>query len=128
MSFMWWRLAFPLVMIFGPRVFPRFARVVYLVWKLTFDGRVNLLLRLLVPATLIYFVTPVSRVPFIGLAGYLLVLSLAVFILLNLAPRNVIESHAPGQAGGSSSKRSEPDPSKIVEGSYHVVDDDKDHG
>ena len=65
---MWWRLAFPLVLMFAPRVIPRVARTVRLVWKLIFDSRVPLLLRLLVPGSLVYFLTPFARLPYVGLA------------------------------------------------------------
>ena len=122
---MWFRLAFPLIFMFAPRLIPRLVRTAYLVWKLTFDHRVPLLLKLLVPASLIYLVTPFSRLPYgVGLVGFLMLLSLAVFILINFAPRNVVESYAPWRARsttGSSSRRE--DPSKVVEGSYHLMDD-----
>ena len=122
---MWWRLAFPLIFMFAPRLIPRMARTAYLVWKLILDNRVPLLLRLLVPATLIYFVTPFARVPYIGLVGYLLVFLFAVWILLSLAPRNVVGSYAPwmtrGRAEESSSKK---DSSRVVEGSYRLPDEE----
>ena len=122
---MWWRLAFPLLFFFGPRLIPRMTRVAYLVWKLSFDSRVPLLLRLLVPATLAYFATPFSRIPYVGLAGYIPVLSLAIFILLNLAPPQVVESYAPWRARRRTTHPSEKDPSKVVEGSSRLVDEEE---
>ena len=79
-----WRLAFPLMFILAPRVIPRLVRTVYLVWKLYFDHRVPLLLKLLPPATIIYFLTPFARVPVVGLAGYLVVLAFAIFLFLKV--------------------------------------------
>ena len=69
-----WRLAYPFLLLFGPVILPRLVRTVYAVWKLSMDKRVNFLLRLLIPATLIYFLTPFSRLPLIGFAGYFVVL------------------------------------------------------
>ena len=123
---MWWRLAFPVVMIMGPRLIPRLVRTVYVVWKLTFDRRVPALLKLLLPATLLYFALPLSRLPYVGPAGYLVVLSIAVFLLLNLAPSDVVYRYAPWKAKhrpatDSSVKHA----SHVVEGSYHVVDEEE---
>ena len=122
---MLWRLAFPFVFFFAPRLIPRITRVAYLVWKLSLDSRVPLLLRLLVPATLVYFATPFSRFPYVGLAGYIPVLSLAIFFLLNLAPPRVVESHAPWRARQRTTHSSEKDPSRIVEGSSRLVDEEE---
>ena len=122
---MWWRLAFPLVFMLAPRLIPRLVRTAYLVWKLSFDRRVSLLLRLLLPATIIYFVTPIARIPLVGPVGYLLVLSAAVWLLLNLAPQDVVASYAPWRAGTKPEGGPVRDPSKVVEGSYRMADDDK---
>ena len=97
---MWFRFAFPLLMILAPRLIPRFVKTGYVVWKLLFDSRVPLLLRLLVPASLIYFVHPISRLPYLGPIGFLVLLFLASFILLNLAPRDVVEGYAPMEGAG----------------------------
>ena len=58
-----WRLAYPFLLLFGPVILPRLVRTVYAVWKLSMDKRVNFLLRLLIPATLIYFLTPFFPAP-----------------------------------------------------------------
>ena len=122
---MWWRMALPIVFMFAPGLIQRLVRTAHLVWKLSFDRKVPLLLKLLVPATLIYFLTPVARVPYLGPVGYALVLWVAVSILLSLAPRDVVEFHAPWRARGDSRPRSEKGPERVVEGSYRLVDDDK---
>ena len=121
---MWWRVAFPLVFILGPRLIPPVARRVYLVWKLTFDSRVPLLLRLLVPASMVISL-PILRVPLAGPVGYVLVLLVAVWALFNLAPRHVVESYAPWRARGRTEERSKKDSSQVVEGRYHLVDDEE---
>ena len=122
---MWWRLAFPLVFMFAPNIISRVVRTVYLAWKLTLDHRVPLLLKLLVPASILYFVTPLARVPYVGLAGYLLVLWVAVSILFNLAPRRVVESYAPWRASRKTVSTGKEDSSQVVEGSYRLLDDEE---
>ncbi len=119
-----WRLAFPLMFILAPRVIPRLVRTVYLVWKLYFDHRVPLLLKLLPPATIIYFLTPFARVPVVGLAGYLVVLAFAIFLFLNLSPREVVERYAPWRARTGSTSQTEQDRSRVVEGSFRLKDDE----
>ena len=121
-----WRLAFPPVFLLGPRIITRLVRTAHLVWQLTSDRRVPLLLKLLVPGTVAYFLTPISRFPYIGPIGYLAILFLAVRILVNLAPRDVVESYAPWMA-----RRTTPDGSKgpgsprVVEGTYHLLDEEE---
>ena len=122
---MLWRLAFPLILIYAPRFIPRLARTVYLAWKLVLDSRVPLLLRLLLPASLIYLATPPARLPYVGPVGFVLVLALAVYLLVNLAPRHVVEGHAPWMTPRGSGEGSQRDTSRVVEGSYRVVDGDE---
>ena len=127
---MFLRLAIPLVfMLFGPRIIRRILRTVVLVWRLTFDRRVPLLLRLVVPAALLYFVVPIGLIPdFVPIVGYLddlIVLLVAVWILLSFAPREVVEEYAPWRV---KTQTQEPEgqkaPSRVVEGSYTMMDDD----
>ena len=122
---MWWRLAFPLVFTLAPRLIPRLTRTAYVVWKLILDNRVPLLLRLLVPATLVYFILPISRLAYIGPAAYLVLLSFAIFLLLNFAPQDVVEGYAPWRARRSTKDSRNNDSSRVVEGRYHVVDDEE---
>ena len=115
-------ILFPLMMMFLPRL----ARTAWLVWKLSFDNRVPFLLRLVVPATLLYFLTPLARIPVVGLVGYLPVLWLAISLLTNLAPRAVVAGHAPWMARQDDGDDRPPqDPSKVVEGRYQVKEDDE---
>ena len=119
------RLAFFLAMSLGPRIIPRVVRTAYLVWKLSFDRRVPLLLRLLTPATLIYFVHPLSRIPIAGLIGYLVILGLAVLLLLNLAPKHVVESYAPWRVKPHPPGEGNRSSANVVEGTGHVLDEDE---
>ena len=122
---MLWRLAFHLIFLFAPRLVPRAVRTAYLVWKLSFDRRVPLLLKLLVPGTLVYFVHPISRIPYLGLAGYLILLLIAVWILLNLAPGHVVEEYAPWRAAGRTAGRQDRGSAKVVEGTARLVDEEE---
>ena len=97
---------------------PRVSKTLYLVWRLTFDRRVPLLLRLLVPTSAVYLFFPIARVPYLGPIGFIVVLLLAVWVLLNFAPRHVIESHT------GDVKREEGDPKRVVEGRYQMMDEE----
>jgi hypothetical protein len=121
---MWWRLGLPLALIFGRKLIPRIVGTLYLVWKLSTDPRVPLLLKLLTPGSLIYLLTPLFRIPFLGPVGFLVVLLLAMWALITLAPQHVVEYYAPWRARGEP-KRREEQRSRVVEGSYHVVDDEE---
>ncbi len=123
------RLAIQIMLMLSPFVLPRLLRTVRLVWKLTFDSRVPLLLRALVPAALLYFVIPVSVVPDIlpfgvGLIEDVVLLLLAVWVLIRFAPSHVVREHAPWRASSRSSRSyRDDDPSNVFDSTYHVVDE-----
>lgn len=118
-----WRLIYLLPLLIRIIRIPRVSRTLNLVWRLTFDRRVPLLLRMLVPAAIVYLFVPFGLipdyVPYAGLLDDLLFLALAVFLLLNFAPRYVKESYT-GEV-----RREERDPKRVVEGRYHVVDEER---
>ena len=122
-----YRLAIPLLLILMLRFLPGILRFLRLVWRLTFDKRVPLLLRLLVPLALLYTLSPIDlvrdRIPRLGWADDLLVLGLAMLLLTKLAPRHLVEEHLgnPPAAG----RPEEKDPTKVVEGSARLIDSDK---
>ena len=123
---MWYRLAMPMLFMLGPRVLPPIIRLLRLVWRLTFDKRVNIILRALVPLAIVYFVVPpgliYDRLPLVGFLDDLIILGLAVLMLTKLAPQNVIDEHL-GKPRVSD-RPEEKDPDKVVDGSSHVVDDE----
>ena len=125
----WLRLTLPLIWMCAPRLVSWVVRMVNLVWKLTFDPRVPLPLRLLVPAALVYFVIPIGIlpdfVPYVGFLDDLLVLGLAVLILVSFAPRDVVLRYAPWMARGKGEGPGEMGSSRVVEGSYHLVDEEE---
>ena len=122
---MFHRLAFPLLFYLAPRVLPRAIRFLRLVWRLTFDRRVALPLRALVPLAVVYALLPLDPLDKFGLLGRfddLIVLGLAVLLLIKLAPKHVVS-----ELSGASTNLDRPqeeDPSKVVDGSSHLIDDD----
>ena len=119
------RLLYPLLFILGPRLIPRVVRAVRLAWNLSFDARVPFLLKLLVPGTLVYFLMPIARLHLVGLAGYLVVLSAAVWLLINLSPLEVVSYHAPWRSRGRSAGRSKRDSSEVVDSTGWVVEEEE---
>ena len=122
---MFHRLAFPLLFYLAPRVLPRAIRFLRLVWRLTFDRRVALPLRALVPLAVVYALLPLDPLDKFGLLGRfddLIVLGLAALLLIKLAPKHVVS-----ELSGASTNLDRPqenDPSKVVDGSSHLIDDD----
>ena len=119
-----YRLLLPLVFMFGPRVLPGAIRFLRLIWKLTWDKRVPIVLRALVPLAIIYVLSPVDlirdRVPVIGRFDDLIVLGLAVLLLIKLSPQHLVDEH---QGKPPASDRPEDkDPSKVVDGSSKLID------
>ena len=120
---MWWRLAFPLIMLLGPRLIPRVVRSLYLVWKLVLDRRVPWFVKLVLPMPLIFLLTPIARIPFVNVAGFVVLVLLAMQIFVGLAPRHIVEFYAPWRAKDNPPKPPA-DPLNVVEGTYHVVEED----
>jgi uncharacterized membrane protein YkvA (DUF1232 family) len=120
-----YRLAVPLLLTLLPRLLPHLIRFGLLVWRLTFDRRVPLLLRALVPAALLYVLFPFDllrdRIPVIGMFDDLLVIALALLLLVKLAPRHVVDEHLGRRRDAP--RPQEADPSKVVEGSARLIDD-----
>ena len=122
------RLAMPLLFMLGPRLLPPVIRLLRLVWRLTFDKRVNIILRALVPFAIIYGISPLDllpdmKAPFgIGRFDDLVVLGMAVLLLTKLAPQHVVDEHM-GKPRVSD-RPEDKDPDKVVDGSSRLIDDD----
>ncbi len=124
---MWWRLAFPLLFLFAPGLMTRVKRMGYLVWKLSFEPRVPLLFKLFVPVSLLYLLTPLVRIPILGPIGFLVFLGLAVWLLVNLSPRYVVEGYAPWRVRSGEQGRGGQGSARVVEGKYELQDDEERH-
>ena len=123
---MFHRLAFPLIFFLAPRLLPKAIPFARLVWRLTFDNRVSIFLRILVPLSLIYVISPIDlikdRLPFgIGRFDDLIILGLALLFLTKLAPQNIVDEHM-GRVP-ESNRPEEKDPDNVVDGSSRIVDD-----
>ena len=123
---MFHRLAFPLIFFLVPRLLPRVIRFARLVWRLTFDKRVSIFLRALVPLAILYILSPIDlipdRVPIIGRFDDLIILGLAVLFLTKLAPSHIVDEHL--DRTPPSERPEDKDPSKIVDGSSRLIDDE----
>ena len=123
---MFHRLAFPLIFYLVPRLLPRVFRFVRLVWRLTFDKRVSIFLRALVPLAILYILSPIDlipdRVPIIGRFDDLIILGLAALFLTKLAPSHIVDEHL--DRTPPSERPEDKDPSKIVDGSSRLIDDE----
>lgn len=96
-----------------------------LVWRLTFDKRVSLLLRALVPLAVLYAISPVDflrdAIPIVGRFDDLLVLAMAGLMLTKLSPQHVIDEHM-GKTNPSD-RPEDKDPDKVVDGSGRLLDE-----
>ena len=123
---MFYRLAFPLLYFLAPRLLPKAMKFARLVWRLTFDKRVSIFLRALVPIALLYVISPYDilrdRVPIIGRFDDLIILGLALLFLTKLAPPNVVDEHM--DRVPESNRPEDKDPEKVVDGSSRLIDDE----
>ena len=123
---MFYRLAFPLLYFLAPRLLPKAMKFARLVWRLTFDKRVSIFLRALVPLALLYVISPYDilkdRIPIIGRFDDLLILGLALLFLTKLAPPNVVDEHM--DRVPESNRPEDKDPEKVVDGSSRLIDDE----
>lgn len=115
-----YRFAMPILSMLVPRFLPQVIRYVALVWRLIFDKRVNIILRLLAPLALLYLLIPTDlvrdRVPIIGRFDDFIVLGLALLFLIKLSPRDVVDEHLGGRP-------KDKDSSQVVDGSARFIDE-----
>ncbi len=118
----------PLMLFMAPRFLPGIIRYMRLVWRLIFDKRVNIFLKALVPLAVLYAISPIDlfsdfRAP-LGLARFddVIILGLAVLILIKFAPVYVVDELL-GRIRASN-RPEDKDPSKVVEGSSKLIDDE----
>lgn len=123
---MFYRLAFPLLYFLAPRLLPKAMKFARLVWRLTFDKRVSIFLRALVPIALLYVISPYDilrdRIPILGRFDDLIILGLALLFLTKLAPPNVVDEHM--DRVPESNRPEDKDPEKVVDGSSRLIDDE----
>ncbi len=100
-----------------------------LVYRLMMDRRVPLRTKLILPAALVYFISPFDLihdiVPILGRIDDVLVLILSLAFFLGTAPRDIVMEHVRGGRPRGDSSGSDEKSKPIIEGDYHVVDVDK---
>ncbi|MED5587841.1 MAG: YkvA family protein [Chloroflexota bacterium] len=123
---MFYRLAFPLLYFLAPRLLPKAIKFARLVWRLTFDKRVSIFLRAVVPIALLYVISPYDilrdRIPIVGRFDDLIILGLALLFLTKMAPPNVVDEHM--DRVPESNRPEDKDPEKVVDGSSRLIDDE----
>ncbi len=122
---MFMRIAVPLLPFFAPRLLPHLIRFGRLVWRLSFDKRVPLVLRLLLPLAVLYTLSPIDlirdRIPYLGRFDDLIFIALALLFLVKLSPKEVVDEH--NGVAPKSDRPEESDPDKVVDGTGRVIDD-----
>ena len=122
---MFMRLAIPVLLFLGPRFFPHILRFAKLVWALTFDKRVPLVLRLLLPIAIVYAISPIDlvkdTVPVLGRFDDLIFIAMALLLLVKLSPKEVVDEH--NGVIPPSKRPEDKDPDNVVDGTSRVVDD-----
>jgi len=123
---MFHRLAMPLLYFLAPRLLPKVIKFVVLVWRLTFDKRVSIFLRMLVPLAIVYVISPVDllrdRVPIIGRFDDLIVFGLALLFLTKLASPAIVDGHMGVEP--KSDRPEDKDPESVVDGTSRLIDDE----
>ena len=119
------RIALPFLLFLVPRFMPHLLRFVRLVWRLSFDKRVPLALRLLLPFAILYAISPIDLVrdtiPILGRFDDLIFIALALLLLVKLSPREAVDEH--NGVTPSSDRPEDNDPNKVVDGTGRVIDD-----
>ena len=110
-------------MLRGVLILLRMTPVPRLVMRLLLDPRVPLRVKLILPAAVIYLISPFDllhdMVPVLGRIDDVLVLVIALASFLAMAPREVVSEHL-GRPRGQ-----KPDQDRtVIEGDYRVVDDE----
>jgi len=123
---MFHRLAMPLLYFLAPRLLPKVIKFAVLVWRLTFDKRVSIFLRMLVPLAIVYVISPVDllrdRVPIIGRFDDLIVFGLALLFLTKLASPAIVDEHMGVEP--KSDRPEDKDPESVVDGTSRLIDDE----
>lgn len=122
---MFMRIAVPILLFFMPRLLPVAIRFGKLVWRLTFDKRVPIFLRLLLPVAILYAISPLDlikdSVPVLGRFDDLIFIALALLLLIKLSPKEVVDEH--NGVIPPSDRPEDKDPDKVVDGTGRIIDD-----
>ena len=101
-----------------------------LVFRLILDRRVPVRLKLIPAAAVAYLILPFDFVPDIlpvlGRIDDLLVILISLALFLGMAPKDIVLEHSRNRrtVGSSQDRPSQPD-KPVIEGKYHIVEDDE---
>jgi len=101
-------------------------RTLQLVWRLLNDTRVSLFPKLIIPAAILYVLSPIDLIPDVilglGQLDDLGVAALAIALFIEFSPRAVVAEHRRAIAADGAPP---PSDENVIEGSYHRVPDDE---
>jgi len=104
----------------------QFVRTLQLVWRLLNDARVSLFPKLIIPAAILYVLSPIDLLPDLvlglGQLDDLGIVALAIASFIEVCPRAVVEEHRRAIATGGAPTSSNED---VIEGSYRHIPDDE---
>lgn len=107
-------------------VVAQFFRTLRLVWRLMQDSRVPTFPKLIIPAAILYAISPIDLIPDmilgLGQVDDIAVLFFSISLFIEMCPPAVVAEHRRALAGQSTSAAQEED---VVEGSYRVVPDEE---
>ena len=107
-----------------PGALTQVARTFQLVWRLLADARVPVLPKLIIPLVIVYVVSPIDLIPdvmpIVGQMDDLAVIFMGIRFFIELCPADIVMEHRRAIAGSAGEAHDE-----YVDGTYHVVDDDK---
>ena len=101
-------------------------RILRLAWRLLNDARVSLFPKLIIPAAILYVLSPIDLVPDVilglGQLDDLGIVALAIALFIEFCPRAVVEEH---RRAIDVERAPPPSDENVIEGSYHRVPDDE---
>lgn len=102
----------------------QFVRTLRLVWRLFTDRRVSGFPKLIIPAAILYIISPVDLAPDVilglGQLDDIGVIALAIALFIELCPRAIVEEHRRAIAAEEAS----PSDENVIEGTFRQIEDD----
>ncbi len=106
----------------NPGTLAQLIRTWQLVWRLLNDARVPVMAKLIIPAVILYVLSPLDLIPDVllglGQLDDVAVIFLGVRFFIEMCPPDVVMEHRRALAGETGGR------GDYVDATYHVVDDD----
>jgi uncharacterized membrane protein YkvA (DUF1232 family) len=104
----------------------QFVRTLRLVWRLLNDARVSLFPKVIIPAAILYVLSPIDVLPDVilglGQLDDLGIIALAIALFVELCPRAIVEEH---RRAITAEGAPPPSDENVIEGSYRDVGNDE---